>query len=181
MSFTQVRAPAQSIDPEPEPDEIRHQVDLICGSRTFENARQLRSILKFLVEHDFSDRKRDLSARCIRDRVMDPGHISDESDPTAAVRVQVGRLRRLLACYYLNEAEDPRLRITIAHRTYRPIYEPLQPTPPPQQIATPETIAQVTPPTKLASQLTLFRRLTIVLTIGSVLKLMVIAYLLADA
>jgi hypothetical protein len=115
---TSAEQPASFI--KPKPSEARYQLDRICLSKTFANSPQLREILSFLVEHDLTNAANDLTAKCIRENVLDGIYPSDESDPTATVRVQVGRLRRMLDAYYMNEGKDAPIRLTIAHRTYRP-------------------------------------------------------------
>jgi hypothetical protein len=156
--------------------EVRQQLDAICASEFFSQSNQLRKILTFVVEHDLMRKKEKLTAKLIRDCVLDGVHLEDDTDPTAAVRVQVVRLRRLLDTYYMNEGERAPLRICIAHRTYRPEYHWRKQELP--EAGERDTLEQQRNLPDVASKLTFYQRLCIGLATVAVLKLLIIIALL---
>lgn len=94
----------------------------VLSSRTFARSERLRSFLKFVVEMEQLGLAHQLKGYTIgidvfsRSEGFDPG-----TDPL--VRVQAGKLRRLLNQFYAEEGRDEALRIRIPLGGYVPIYE----------------------------------------------------------
>jgi hypothetical protein len=94
----------------------------VLSSRTFARSERLRSFLQFVVEMEQLGLAHQLKGYTIgidvfsRSEGFDPG-----TDPL--VRVQAGKLRRLLNQFYADEGRDEALRIRIPLGGYVPIYE----------------------------------------------------------
>jgi hypothetical protein len=94
----------------------------VLASRTFARSERLRSFLKFVVEMEQLGLAHQLKGYTIgidvfsRDEGFDPG-----TDPL--VRVQAGKLRRLLNQFYAEEGRNEPLRIRIPLGGYVPVYE----------------------------------------------------------
>lgn len=94
----------------------------VLSSRTFSRSERLRSFLKFVVEMEQLGLAHQLKGYTIgidvfsRDEGFDPG-----TDPL--VRVQAGKLRRLLNEFYAEEGRNEPLRIRIPLGGYVPVYE----------------------------------------------------------
>ncbi|UJW74073.1 hypothetical protein [Rhizobium sp. SL42] len=103
-------------------DEIRQALQTILASQTFSRSERLRSFLKFVVEMEQLGRGHQLKGYTIgvdvfsRDEAFNPG-----TDPL--VRVQAGKLRRLLNQFYADEGRNQQLRIRIPLGGYVPLYE----------------------------------------------------------
>ncbi|WP_159948210.1 hypothetical protein [Rhizobium sp. 18065] len=103
-------------------DEISQALQTILASQTFSRSERLRSFLKFVVEMEQLGRGHQLKGYTIgidvfsRDEAFDPG-----TDPL--VRVQAGKLRRLLNQFYADEGRNHQLRIRIPLGGYVPLYE----------------------------------------------------------
>ncbi|CAH0341221.1 hypothetical protein [Rhizobium sp. CECT 9324] len=103
-------------------DEISQALRTILASQTFSRSERLRSFLKFVVEMEQLGRGHQLKGYTIgidvfsRDEAFDPG-----TDPL--VRVQAGKLRRLLNQFYADEGRNQQVRIRIPIGGYVPIYE----------------------------------------------------------
>ncbi|MDH4441627.1 MAG: hypothetical protein QE284_14715 [Rhizobium sp.] len=94
----------------------------VLQSRTFARSERLRCFLKFVVEMEQLGLAHQLKGYTIgidvfsRDEGFDPG-----TDPL--VRVQAGKLRKLLNLFYAEEGRSEPLRIRIPLGAYVPIYE----------------------------------------------------------
>lgn len=103
-------------------DRVRLSLQAILDSQTFARSERLRAFLKFVVEMEQLGLAHQLKGYTIgidvfsRDESFDPG-----ADPL--VRVQAGKLRRLLNQYYADEGRHEPLRIRIPLGCYVPIYE----------------------------------------------------------
>ena len=103
-------------------DKISTSLKRILESRIFSRSERLRSFLKFVVEMEQQGRAQEIKGYTIgidvfsRDQSFDAG-----SDPL--VRVQAGKLRRLLNLYYADEGRREALRIRIPLGGYVPVYE----------------------------------------------------------
>lgn len=102
--------------------EVSDALQRVLTSRTFARSERLRSFLKFIVEMEQLGLSHQLKGYTIgidvfsRDAGFDPG-----TDPL--VRVQAGKLRKLLHQYYTSEGRDETLRISIPLGSYVPVYE----------------------------------------------------------
>lgn len=103
-------------------DTISTSLKRILESRIFSRSERLRSFLKFVVEMEQRGRAQEIKGYTIgvdvfsRDQSFDAG-----TDPL--VRVQAGKLRRLLNLYYADEGRREALRIRIPLGGYVPVYE----------------------------------------------------------
>lgn len=94
----------------------------ILSSQTFARSERLRTFLKFVVEHEQLGLAHLLKGYTIgmdvfsRDGAFDPG-------VDALVRVQAGKLRRLINLYYADEGRQDPVRIRIPLGGYVPVYE----------------------------------------------------------
>jgi hypothetical protein len=94
----------------------------VLRSRTFARSERLRCFLKFVVEMEQLGLAHQLKGYTIgidvfsRDEGFDPG-----TDPL--VRVQAGKLRKLLNLFYADEGRSELLRIRIPLGGYVPVYE----------------------------------------------------------
>lgn len=94
----------------------------ILSSQTFARSHRLRTFLKFVVEREQLGLARQLKGSTIgmdvfsRDGALDPG-------VDALVRVQAGKLRRLINLYYADEGRNDPVRIRIPLGGYVPVYE----------------------------------------------------------
>lgn len=105
-----------------EGDRVRLALARILESQTFARSERLRAFLKFVVEMEQLGLASQLKGYTIgvdvfsRDGSFDPG-----VDPL--VRVQAGKLRRLINMYYADEGRNETLRIRIPLGSYVPVYE----------------------------------------------------------
>lgn len=111
------------------------EVDRICASAAFQRAPVMRRLLRFLVAETFAGRGDDLKAYGVavdglgKDSDFDP---QSDSYP----RVQVGRLRRMIAEFYAQAGDGPDgMRVVIPNGGYK-VYWPIG-TPDPANLDTP--------------------------------------------
>ncbi|PYB75337.1 hypothetical protein [Rhizobium wuzhouense] len=101
---------------------VAEALQKVLRSRTFARSERLRCFLKFVVEMEQLGLAHQLKGYTIgidvfsRDEGFDPG-----TDPL--VRVQAGKLRKLLNLFYAEEGRNEPLRIRIPLGGYVPIYE----------------------------------------------------------
>lgn len=94
----------------------------VLSSRTFARSERLRSFLKFVVEMEQLGLAHQLKGYTIGIDVFSRGEGFDPgTDPL--VRVQAGKLRRLLNQFYAEEGRHEALRIRIPLGGYVPVYE----------------------------------------------------------
>ena len=94
------------------------QLQRVCESPTFRAAPKLVALLKFLATDALAGGGPPPTARLIAARVLgsaDP----DSRSAGAAVRMQAGRLRKLLDQYYAEEGAGDAVRIELPLRDYR--------------------------------------------------------------
>lgn len=91
----------------------------VLESDGFQAAPQLQRFLKYVVDEELAGRGDQLKAYNIAvDALGRPESFDAQSDPV--VRVQAGRLRKLLAAYYAGEGADEPVRIELPKGSYRP-------------------------------------------------------------
>jgi hypothetical protein len=101
---------------------VAEALQKVLRSRTFARSERLRCFLKFVVEMEQLGLAHQLKGYTIgidvfsRDEGFDPG-----TDPL--VRVQAGKLRKLLNLFYAEEGREEPLRIRIPLGGYVPVYE----------------------------------------------------------
>ncbi|NVP56384.1 hypothetical protein [Mycoplana rhizolycopersici] len=101
---------------------VRASVGDILESKTFSRSGRLRAFLSYVVECELAGKAQQLKGYTIGvDVFARPEGFDAGSDPI--VRVQAGKLRKLLDQYYETEGADVPLRIRIPVGSYAPVYE----------------------------------------------------------
>lgn len=105
-------------------DSVRHELAKLLASRTFEGKRQACNFLEYVVMEALEGRGERISQYGIAVESLgkSPDYCPTENP---AVRVEAGRLRKLLDDYYANECVDPPLRIRLPVGSYTPVFEPV--------------------------------------------------------
>ena len=100
-------------------NELSRELDYLLSTYLFENKRQMKRLLSYLVQHanatsELAFDQRTIAMECLgRNTDFDPAE-------NPVVRIEIGRLRKLLNRFY--EEELPRLyKITIPLGQYRPV------------------------------------------------------------
>lgn len=102
--------------------QVTDALQRVLSSRTFARSERLRSFLKFIVEMEQIGLAHQLKGYTIGIDVFSRGDGFDPgTDPL--VRVQAGKLRKLLNHFYASEGRDEPLRIRIPKGGYVPVYE----------------------------------------------------------
>ena len=109
---------ADLIDAQHGSDQILSQkVDKILRSTTFRSSEVLRNLLSFLAARALEKRSESVKVKEIATRVF--GRSDDfDSQSDSVVRVHMGRLRSKLAEYYVDEAADEDVVISIPRGSY---------------------------------------------------------------
>lgn len=94
------------------------QLDRVYASRTFRPSPKIIALLKFLAAHTLAGNEPPPTQRLIAANVL---ALPDPESPSAgaAVRMQAGRLRKLLERYYAEEGAADQLVIELPLREYR--------------------------------------------------------------
>ena len=102
-------------------DIVRRALHAVIASETFARSERLRSFLSYVVECDLSGRAAHLKGYSIGIDVFGrPPGFDAGNDPL--VRVQAGKLRKLLDLYYETEGASDPLRIRVPLGSYVPDY-----------------------------------------------------------
>ena len=111
----------------PSADQIREQLDRILDSELFTNKNRPKRFLDYVVTELLQGRENLLKGYTLGVEVFDK---DDDFDPQAdaIVRVEAGRLRRLLEHFYLEEGVNDPIRISLPKGTYIPLIEENIPT-----------------------------------------------------
>src|SRR5690606_25310367 len=97
---------------DPDRAAVDRQLDAIFASADFVSAPKMRSLLRYLVDATLAGDAERLKGYAIGVDVFERGAAFDPgTDPI--VRVQAGRLRKLLEAYYLTTGQDDPIRIEI--------------------------------------------------------------------
>lgn len=101
---------------------VQASVEKILASQTFARSEKLRNFLGYVVEKEQSGAAHALKGYSIGVDVFGrPEEFDPSSDPL--VRVQAGKLRKLLDRYYETEGQDDPVRISIPTGGYVPQYQ----------------------------------------------------------
>lgn len=102
-------------------ERVRRALDAIITSEAFARSGRLRSFLSYIVESELSGKAAQLKGYSIGIDVFGrPPGFDAGNDPL--VRVQAGKLRKLLEQYYETEGAGDRLRIRVPLGSYVPEY-----------------------------------------------------------
>lgn len=127
------------------PENIRTQLASILASDTFRNKKRIIRFLDYVVNECLAERAHLIKGYSLGLEVFDKDETFDpQSD--AIVRVEAGRLRRLLEHYYMEEGQDDRIRIDLPKGTYAPKFILSEQTAPSQK-KDPVFSAAAAPPT----------------------------------
>lgn len=106
-------------------ERVRHSLSAIIASETFARSERLRSFLSYIVENELSGKAAHLKGYSIGiDVFARPPSFEAGNDPL--VRVQAGKLRKLLEQYYETEGAADPIRIRVPVGSYVPEYHCLQ-------------------------------------------------------
>ena len=108
---------------------VRDMLERVLSSETFKRSERARSLLTYIVEREQAGEAERLKGYAIGVDVFGKDQEFDSSTD-AVVRVQAGRLRELLAQYYLTEGCADPLRIAVPLGSYIPSYEAVVPAKP---------------------------------------------------
>ena len=102
--------------------EAREELDRIICSRAFRDAKPCSSLLKYLVQRTLDGTADDLKEYVIGVDVFGkPNGYDPQTD--ASVRVQIGKLRRKLEEYYLDEGVADTLLLQLPKRHFAVLFE----------------------------------------------------------
>ena len=106
-------------------DLVRRALHAVIASDTFARSGRLRSFLSYIVENELAGKAAQLKGYSIGiDVFARPTGFDAGNDPL--VRVQAGKLRKLLEQYYDTEGAAEKLRIRVPLGSYVPEYDLLQ-------------------------------------------------------
>ncbi|WP_183881762.1 adenylate cyclase [Rhizobium sp. BK512] len=106
--------------PAPAPDEIRGQLDLIIASPEFPRVGRSAAFLTYVTEEALAGRAERIKGYTIAVEVFKRSEGFKQDDPV--VRIEAGRLRRLLERYYLVAGQNDPIRIDIPKGGYAPSF-----------------------------------------------------------
>lgn len=112
-------APLQS-RPAPTPDDIRAQLNVIISSPEFPNVGRSGAFLRYVTEEALAGRAERIKGYTIAVEVFKRSEGFTQDDPV--VRIEAGRLRRLLERYYLVAGQHDPIRIDIPKGGYAPSF-----------------------------------------------------------
>jgi TolB-like protein len=112
--------PAKSESLAPSIDRVRDELDRILKSKTFQRAKRLRTLLKYVVDAATTGKSSGQSETA-RELFGRSGDFDPSLDPV--IRVHFGRLRRALSSYYSSEGNSDPVVINIPTRSYAPVFE----------------------------------------------------------
>ncbi|WP_245312438.1 adenylate cyclase, partial [Rhizobium sp. R693] len=107
--------------PAPTPDEIRTQLDVIILSPEFPKVGRSGAFLTYVTEEALAGRADRIKGYSIAVEVFKRSEGFTQDDPV--VRIEAGRLRRLLERYYLVAGQHDPIRIDIPKGGYAPSFE----------------------------------------------------------
>lgn len=99
-------------------DKLSQELEYLLASYLFENKLQMQRLLSYLVSHINSTSDLAYDQRTIARECLGRGHDFDPAE-NPVVRIEVGRLRKLLSLFYEEELLRP-YTITIPRGQYRP-------------------------------------------------------------
>jgi hypothetical protein len=108
-----------------DPAIIRAHVERILQSPPFVRAAQMQRLLRFLVEETLAGRAAQLKEYTIAVGVFGKP-VDYEPGTSAAVRVEVGRLRKLLLQYRVEHASHDAIAVEVPKGSYVPVFRPLE-------------------------------------------------------
>lgn len=124
-------------------EQITAAAQRVASSERFASSPVLKKIFLYIIDEELAGRGGNIKALAIAWDVLEkPRDFDPQNDPI--VRVNLGRLRAVLAEYYSDEGKDDPLRISIPKGAYRPEFtsrEELEISEPQTKITDPEIYA----------------------------------------
>ena len=123
---TDTQTPDETRDHDVRDADIRALLERILKEDTLQRSRRNSTLLRYLVEEKLEGRGHEINGTTIAQDVFDKG---SEFDPTTdpSVRVQMGRLRKVLDTYYDGPGRHETIRIDIPKGSYEPEFTPVVP------------------------------------------------------
>jgi hypothetical protein len=116
----------KKIDFMEEKEWIQKELNQILTSRLLENKKQACNFLTYIVEETLADRGEKITQYGIAVEALGkPADFCPTDNP--AVRVEAGRVRKLLEEYYASEGSHSKYRIILPSGSYQPSFERIQP------------------------------------------------------
>ncbi len=115
-------------------------MERILGSRAFRDRETLQHLLEYLVQRTLDGTADNLEGICDRRRRLWQARRLHDPQTDASVRVQIGKLRRKLEEYYLDEGVSDTLLLQLPKRHFAVSFEPrtaIQELPPEHSIRPP--------------------------------------------
>lgn len=112
--------------PQPAPEEIQIQLDLILESPEFVSSDRLKSFLMYVVEETLAGRGERIKAYNLAVDVFDLG-LNFNSSLNPSVRVAASRLRNKLEHYYFTSSNSDTVLISIPKGSYLPQFSYFEP------------------------------------------------------
>lgn len=114
----------EETSPDPaSPDAVRRSLDGCLRAPAFRRSQKLAAFLSYIVEEELAGRGEAIKAYTIATQALGRADSFDPSnDPS--VRVEAGRLRRVLDEVYADEGRYWPVRIQVPVGAYRPSFEP---------------------------------------------------------
>ncbi|EIJ34951.1 hypothetical protein [Thiothrix nivea] len=106
---------------------IKQELQHVLNSRLLENKKQAINFIAYIMEETLAGRGKKITQYGIAIEALGkPTDYNPTDNP--AVRVEAGRVRRLLEEYYATEGRHSKLRITLPVGSYQPVVEWVTPT-----------------------------------------------------
>ena len=104
------------------PEVVTTELNRVLATPDFTASERISRFLRFVVEESLADRADRLKGYTVGVEVFDR---DDSFDPQtdSIVRVEAGRLRRMLKQYYLTKGRDDPLRIELPKGSYVPVFK----------------------------------------------------------
>ena len=103
-------------------EEIYAQIEKICLSRELNSKSQLCKLLRYIVKETLAGRQDKIKEYTIGTDLFERDVRYDTSEDPM-VRINAGRLRRMLKLYYLQSGKNDRIRIEIPKGRYIPVFQ----------------------------------------------------------
>jgi len=115
------KKPASTSDTHPTADEIRTELGRILSSPSFQRSKRLSELLRYVVTEALEGRGDRIKAVSIAIDVYGRDETFDSQNDTV-VRVEAGRLRRVLEEYYREKGQHDAVLIEVPKGGYRPVF-----------------------------------------------------------
>ncbi|QRE73326.1 hypothetical protein [Methylobacterium aquaticum] len=126
-------------------DRVVETLEALLRTPPFQRSPKLARFLRFVVEEELAGRGATVKAYTIATQALGRGPDFDASlDPS--VRVEAGRLRRVLDDTYAQHPAGLEIRVTVPVGSYRPRFAPIAAAPEAEAVPEPDDIPLPPPP-----------------------------------